>query len=471
MKLNFVLVNSIFLMALSGCLSRQAGNPAENEIKPYTENPRYWQYKGEPVLLLGGTGDDNLFQMAGLEEHLDLLQSVGGNYIRNTMSSRDTGNSWPFYLQPDGYYDLDRWNEQYWNRFESLLELTFERDIIVQIELWDRFDFSREPWQANPFNPANNVNYTEVECGMEKDYPKHPSGDLQPFFHSVPGMPNYKQELDLVRKYQEEFVDRLLSHSLHYPNVLYCMDNETSTPPGWGKYWMKYIQDKAGHKHVYTTDMFDRFFIPQQCASCLDAIEQPETYEFLDISQINSRNFNQAHWDTLDWILQQRERYALRPVNCVKVYGGENSAWGSGSNEDGVERFLRDVMGGCAAVRHHRPPTGNGLNAKAQACIRSIRKIETMVRFWGMAPHMELLSEREDDEAYLAAKTGEKYVMLFPDGGKVKLDLMGHPGQFSGRWISTGSGAWGERFSLKGGSLAEIGSPGTGGWFAVIIRK
>jgi hypothetical protein len=470
MKRNLVLLILIFLLVLSGCLTERTGNSSENDIKPYTENPRYWQYKGKPVLLLGGSSDDNLFQIPGLEEHLDLLHSVGGNYIRNTMSSRDSGNSWPFFMQADGFYDLDRWNEEYWNKFESLLKLTNERDIIVQIEVWDRFDFSRDPWKDNPFNAAINVNYSEEECGMETDYPRHPSGDLQPFFHSIPGMPLYGQELDRVRKYQEKFVDKLLSYSLNFGNVLYCMDNETSTPPAWGKYWMSHIQERAGEKQVFTTDMFDKFFIPHNCESCLAALENPETYEFLDVSQINSRNFNQMHWDTLSWILHQRELFSLRPVNCVKVYGGMNSTWGSGSNEDGIERFARNVIGGCAAVRHHRPPTGNGLGAKSQACIQSVRKIETMVKMWEMTPQMELLSDIEDDEAYLTAKKGENYVILFPDGGEAILDLRDHPGEFSGQWISIGSGSLGEEFSLGGGGLAEIATPGPGGWFAVISK-
>ncbi len=470
MNKNFVLINLIFLLAVSGCLPGPGGNSYENDLQPYLDNPRYWQYKGKPVLLLGGTQDDNLFQIPGLEEHLDLLQSVGGNYIRNTMSSRDSGNAWPFLLQTDGSYDLDRWNEVYWERFESLLRLTYERDIIVQIEVWDRFDFSTDFWKANPFNPANNVNYSKDECGMEEEYPRHPSGDLQPFFHSIPGMPLYSKESELVRKYQERFVEKLLSYSLKYGNVLYCIDNETSTPPEWGKYWMNFIHDKAGEKKVYTTDMFDRFFMPNNCESCLAAIEHPETYEFLDVSQINSRNFNRMHWDTLSWILQERELYSLRPVNCVKVYGGMNSTWGSGSNEDGIERFVRNVIGGCAAVRHHRPPHGNGLGAKSQACIQSVRKIETIVKMWDMTPHLELLSDKDDDEAYLTAKEGEKYVILFPDGGSVKLDLRDFPAEFSCRWISIESGLWGERFSFEGGSLSEIVSPGPGGWFTVILK-
>ena len=61
-------------------------------IEVYSENPFYWSHDGKPVLLLGGSGDDNLFQWAGAEfgdklsEHLDLLVSFGGNYVRNTMS-------------------------------------------------------------------------------------------------------------------------------------------------------------------------------------------------------------------------------------------------------------------------------------------------------------------------------------------------------------------------------------------------
>ena len=53
-----------------------------DRIQPYAANPRYWQYKGQPVLLLGGTVKDCLFQIPDLEAHLDLLQEVGGNYLR-----------------------------------------------------------------------------------------------------------------------------------------------------------------------------------------------------------------------------------------------------------------------------------------------------------------------------------------------------------------------------------------------------
>ena len=46
----------------------QADDTADQKrIQPYPANPFYWQYKGEPVLLLGGSVDDNLFQLFNLE--------------------------------------------------------------------------------------------------------------------------------------------------------------------------------------------------------------------------------------------------------------------------------------------------------------------------------------------------------------------------------------------------------------------
>jgi hypothetical protein len=137
----------LLLMFLSAIdlVSHGAGKPEIEGIRPYSQNSFYWEYKGEPLLLLGGSREDNLFnQPEGLEDHLDILAACGGNYIRNTMSSRKPGNPWAFKKDSEtGLYDLRQWNDEYWNRFENLLKLAYERDIIVQIEVWDPWDFFR----------------------------------------------------------------------------------------------------------------------------------------------------------------------------------------------------------------------------------------------------------------------------------------------------------------------------------------
>lgn len=458
------------LFFLTGCQSHQTGINA-NRVKPWSENPRYWQYKGEPVLLIGGSKDDNLFQLPGLKAHLDSMAAIGGNYIRNTMSSRvDRGwEVYRFQQLENNKYDLDQWNDEYWMRFENLLKWTVERDIIVQIEVWDRFDYSREHWQTCPWNPANNINYSFEETGFAPDYPKHPSSDVQPFFHSIPGMDEYDAKYDVFRKYQENYLDKLLSISLDFPNVLYCMNNETSTSEKWGQYWMHYIRQKADEKgvDVYVTDMFDDFWRGENSENVELVFNNPDIYDFVDISQVNSRNFGQDHWDRLRWLHDRAKDYP-RPLNNTKIYGGNKSSWGSGTNDDGVERMLRHVLGGSASIRHHRPPSGCGLNEKAQASIQAVRKMETLVKAWELEPQMERLSDREDNEAYLAGSNND-IVIYFTDGGSVTVDIDEKGSDLTLHWINVSTGQWGDEQKIAA-ATTTIAPPSNGGWLAVLSK-
>lgn len=226
------------------------------DIRPCSEYPRYWEYQGSPVVLLGGSKDDNLFQLPDLREHLDLLASVGGNYIRNTMSSRSDGG-WevqPFVRLPNGQYDLQRWNPEYWQRFENLLTWCQERDIVVQVELWAQWDFYQTRWDDSPWNPKNNVNYGFDNTTLAEKYGRLIFTDEKhDFFCSVPALANDQTLLT----FQKRFVDKVLSLSLKHPNVLYTVTNEIfeQYSPEWGWHWAKYIKQRAG-KTVYVTEMF-----------------------------------------------------------------------------------------------------------------------------------------------------------------------------------------------------------------------
>ncbi len=145
-------------------------------IQTFSGNPFYWQYKGEPKLLLGGSWQDNLFNHPSLlEEHLDVLVAAGGNYLRNTMSHRNAGNIFA-YVQRDGKFDLDEFNPEYWERFDNFLRMTYDRDIIVQIEIfdpWDRFaeSFNAQSlggWSKHPFTPADNGPLTGKNEGLSE---------------------------------------------------------------------------------------------------------------------------------------------------------------------------------------------------------------------------------------------------------------------------------------------------------------
>jgi hypothetical protein len=370
------------------------------------ENPRYWSFKGEKILLLGGSVEDNLFQIGNLDEHLQLLRSCGGNYVRNTMSSRDSGNVWPFHQNEQGLYDLDKWNEAYWQRFENFLQLTSGNDIIVQLEVWATFDFYRENWDINPYNPANNVNYTAERTKLPLKVSTHPIFAENNFFRSVPG------QMSLLRllEYQQKFVDRLLSHTMKYGHVLYCMDNETSVTSDWGKFWSEYIRKRGREAglDLQTTEMWDPWDLDHIVHR--ETTDHPEIYTFVDISQ-NNHNEGEEHW--LNGIRQLEHLAtigAIRPCNNVKVYGNDGGR--HQTTQNGIECFIRNVMFGAAATRFHRPTSGQGLNETAQSVIRSLRQVTERMDFFNGKPVTGVFLEKEENEAYCGGSPGRNICFI-----------------------------------------------------------
>jgi hypothetical protein len=459
---------------------------ATGRIRPYSGNPFYWEYKGEPVMLLGGTWQDNLFNHPlGLEDHLDRLVEVGGNYIRNTMSSRNQGNAWAFAQVGVGRYDLDSWNEEYWDRLTHLLELTRARDIIVQVELWDPHDHFRDHqtqggWSFHPFNPENNVNYTAEQSNLPTvvDYHPRATPGNHGFFRTVPDLDNNA----LVLGYQQRYVDRLLSITLEYPHVLYCINNETGEDPEWGDYWLRYIRERARRaaREIYTTDMRRRNDITADDHAFI--YRNPDRYTFVDISQNNSQVISpgQLHWDRIMAVRGMLKELGPRPINNVKVYSRED-----GEHVDGPQRFWRIVFAGCASVRFHRPHPyeggpehhyvrshgGLGLHHQAQLNIRSARMLTEAMNVFSAEPRNDLLAEREENEAYCLARPGEAYAVYFPAGGAVVLEAATAGNGYEARWLAIDETRWLQPIIIKGAGSIALKAPDERPWVVVLTRR
>ncbi|MEO1263311.1 MAG: hypothetical protein AAFZ15_31165 [Bacteroidota bacterium] len=463
------------------------------DLKIYSENPFYWEYKNEPVLLLGASDDDNLFQMDTLESHLDLLQSVGGNYIRCTMSSRDEGNVKPF-EKISGKYDLNKPNPEYWNRFENLLKLSAERNIIVQVEIWATYDFywNENRWDNNPFNPAVNNNYTSENSGLPDfiDYPAQ--SKINPFFNSVAALENNK----LLLVFQQKFVDQLLSISLNYLNVLYCIDNETCASKEWGKHWSSYIRRKAvaANREILVTEMWDNWdptdgrveealsqnpdlgdwfakytnMELHDQAKAVNTIEDTASYQFVDISNNNAQS-GEIHFWTCDRVRSLvRGSGKKRPINNVKIYGGtlEGQIW-AGTAKDGTERFWRNIFLGHAAARFHRPPAGLGLNEVTMANIKSMRMLLAEFNLFKSTEATNvLLGEREENEAYCRVNPEQGFIIYFPNGGEVF--LRAYERKYEVKKLNIATSVWTQKeiVQLEG----KIKTP-TGEQWAVLIKK
>jgi hypothetical protein len=447
------------------CLLLSAVAEAGTAIQPWQENPSYWEYRGEPRLLAGGSVDDNLFQLPDLRAHLDSLANGGANYVRNTMSDRrDEGfEVSPFASRADGRYDLERWNPEYWNRFETFLRLTAERDIIVQIEVWDRFDFSRDAWLVQPYNPANNVNYTNRQSGFRSTYPEQAFHNKQPFFYTLPELHDNRT----VLRYQKRFVDVLLAHTLKYDHVLYCVSNETSGAPEWSNYWANYIRGRATQagRQIFITEMWDEWDITSE--QHRRTLDRRDLYTYADLSQ-NNHMSGDRHWEQFQAVREfvTADPY---PLNTVKTYGADGGPFGD--SDDGLQRWWRHLLGGAAAVRFHRPDAGLGWSPPAVKSVQALRKVESRVRFWDLNPANHLLRDREPNEAFAAADPGRAYVTYFTNGGSVTLDLHNAKGQFELAWMHIRTGAWERERSVRAGRALEVRAPSADHWLAVLTRK
>ena len=489
----------LVLLLVSSCLPDA---PAATGIAISAKHPHYWQYDGKPVLLLGGwnhghnpfidhdTDDDRDNQGVSTPEQItramDKLVACGGNYLRCVFDPGMASGvqKMPFCTKSGGRYDLRKMEGPFWARLDTFLAEAAKRDIVVQFEVWDRFDLidgSWGGWPVSPWNPKNNVNYTPASSGLAVSYRTFKP---HPFLQGVPGHPVYekaarkrKQQYDVVRRFQDLFMDKLLSVALRYDNVLYCMNNETHEDPAWGQYWMAYIRKtaRAKGKRVLTTDMFDNAFEPEKSTKLACQFRHRDRYDYVDASQVNSRHAGEVHWKKTRWIVEAAGR-AKPPclVHMTKIYGNDIALDGKpwsrfrpGDSNNAIEEWWQNLIAGVAGVRFHRPTSGIGLSQMAQACMKATRNVE---------PCMDLLAGRDENEVYLAARPGEAYVLYFTAQGKgdgvVNLDLRDHANRrFRLLWIDVSTGEWGPISSTEGGRQARIARPRKGHWVAVLVRE
>ena len=170
----------------------------------------YWQYKGVRVLLIGGwnhghnpfidhdTDDDRDNQGVSTPEQIadamDELVEAGGNTLRCVLNPGMAAaiQGMDFCAKTDAGYDLERMGGAFWDRLDTFIAEARKRAIIVQIEVWDRFDLidgSWGAWPGSPWNPKNNVNYTVQTSGLETSYGGFGN---HPFLAGVPGHPEYE---------------------------------------------------------------------------------------------------------------------------------------------------------------------------------------------------------------------------------------------------------------------------------------
>jgi hypothetical protein len=192
--------------------------------------------------------------------------------------------------------------------------------------------------------------------------------------------------------------------------------------------------------------------------------DHPEVYDFVDVSQ-NNHQSGQKHWDQFLYVRNYLAKHP-RPINLTKTYGATGQRFGN--DQDGIERFWRNLLAGAASIRFHRPTAGLGLHDKAVASIRGARKLESQIPLCTLEPANDLLIDRKPNHAYLSVNSGRAFALYLPVGGEVRIDLSSMQEPLVVRWIEIATGEWGPEQHIQGGGKAHLTSPGSGNWAAAI---
>ena len=198
-----------------------AGTSYAQVIRVDSTNPHYFSFKGKPILLI--TSAEHYGAVVNKDfdyvKYLDALKTYGMNYTRiypgamfepvgkymhgNTLGPKPGSlilpwarSKQPGYLMGGNKFDLNKWNPEYFARLRDFIAKAAERDIVVEICLFNS-QYS-DTWPISALSAGNNiqgVGKCEFRDAQTMKYP------------------------DLVVR-QDEYVQKLVQEANEFDNVI-----------------------------------------------------------------------------------------------------------------------------------------------------------------------------------------------------------------------------------------------------------
>jgi hypothetical protein len=207
------------------CLMEGLAQP----VSLHPENPHYFEYKGKPVLLITSGEhygavinrdfDYGKYLNTLAEDGLNLTRIFCGTYVEHPGSFGIRNNtlapSAEAYLAPwkrtqkEGYpagdsrFDLEHWDQEYFNRLKDFLALAAKLDIIVEVTLFSSI-YTDTSWTYCPLFHQNNINGTDEVARRHVHTPDN--GNLM--------------------RFQENFIRKLVTELKDFDNFYFEIQNE-----------------------------------------------------------------------------------------------------------------------------------------------------------------------------------------------------------------------------------------------------
>ncbi|MEM3546366.1 MAG: putative collagen-binding domain-containing protein [Candidatus Bathyarchaeia archaeon] len=429
------------------------------------KNPRYFTDDDERAIYLTGSHTWNNLQDMGITDppspfdfsaYLDFLQRYNHNFIRLwrwEMPKYRYNLARPFsFSQPhpwkrtgpglarDGKpkFNLHVFDESYFQRLRSRVEMAAERGIYVSIMLFEGHcaQFTVQGWEFHPFHPDNNVNTVD---GGRLDY--------------------YTLKNKRVLTLQEDYVRRVIDTVNEFDNVLYEVCNEAGNySTEWQYYFIRFVKS-------YEVEM------PKQHPVGM-------TFQYGgERSGTNADLFSSP----ADWISPNPE-YGYRedpPVNDGRkvVLNDTDHLWGEGGNPQWVWKsftrghnplFMDRIVG-----LNNQTVTWAGLTPaddipyaeEIRRAMGNTRRIARRFNLVEMLPMPDLASTK-----YCLAKPGYVYVVYLPSGGEVEVDLRSVDGELKVEWMHPVDGSIMSAGTVLGGGWRSFKTPFTGDSVLILYR-
>lgn len=430
-------------------------------IALHPDNPRYFLFRGKPTFLI--TSGEHYGAVVNRDfdaiPYLDELASRGFNLTRVFSGVyREVPGSFNIrentlapapgrYIAPwarsktpgdaDGgaKFDLDTWDDAYFQRLKDFCAQASKRGIVVEFVLFCPF-YEDSLWNANPMNARNNVNAVGAVPREEVYTLKH---------------------RDLVARH-EAFVRKVAAELKEYDNLYYEICNE----PYFGGVTLEWQTRIAAVLEGLEPDPNSRHMIAMNIANGSAKIEHP-------LPAVSLFNF---HYATPPDVIGVNAGLAKAIGDDETGFRGtgdrayRTEGWAfllaGGSLYDNLDySFTTSRENGTAKVSDPTPG-GGGPALRAQLAI--LKRFLESFDFVKMAPDRRFIARLAPESlaknAHALAEPGKAYALYLDAGTQVELTLEIPKGRYRAEWLNPRTGAVDKTQEIEhGGGQVMLASP------------
>jgi hypothetical protein len=434
----FIFSLSLLVIVVRQNQQTRSNAAASGPLRVHPTNPRYFtDGSGKAIYLSGSHTWDNLQDSGEIGKsintfdynaYLNLITSYNHNFMRMWAWEGGVNNSYyellPYVRTSSGKYDLNQFNQAYFQRLRSRVMQAGEKGIYVCVMLfegWSTYDHGYgNPWPLHYFNANNNINGVNGDLdGNGEGHESHTLRDPR------------------IVSLQKAYVRHVIETVDDLPNVLYEISNEDHAESlEWQYHMVDFVKGLTTHPVGMT---------------CLDG---------------NASGFSGLNNSHADWISPGEESYASDPpvANGHKVIipdsdhlGGarEHPGWvwktfTRGNNPILMDDF--DFSYPSVVGKGYRDRGLTDIILSARQAMGDTRRYAEKMNLVAMTPQGNLSST-----GYVLANPGAEYLVYQPGSGAFTVTL--GSGTYAVEWFNPAARQTSSGGTVNGGGSSTFTPP------------